>query len=125
MNHIMLSSTLLWLSLSTSVQAERRAVRTDPFQPLAAPRCLTTAMQSAWRLKGVIGTGDRWTGWLARADAEWLKLTSGETIPPGDWLVSQLDRSGAKLVPTVRETGCDGSSEALLLVSPFINKPAK
>ncbi|MEL4889176.1 DUF2531 family protein [Pectobacterium betavasculorum] len=124
MSHITLCIVLMLLFLPHSVQAER-AERIDPFHPLATARCLPSATFPPWQLKGVIGSGDRWIGWLAQPEAVgWLRLASGETIPPGNWLVSQLDKSGAKLVPTAGEAGCDGLPDKLLLASPFINRPA-
>nr|UKE85284.1 hypothetical protein KXZ65_09870 [Pectobacterium sp. PL152] len=45
--------------------------------------------------------------------------------PPGNWVVSQLDKSGAKLVPTLRDAGCDGLPDSLLLASPFISQSEK
>ncbi len=123
MSHISICIALMLLFVPHSVQAEKLAERLDPFQPLDAARCLTSATLRPWQLKGVIGSGDRWIGWLAQPEIGWIRLTSGETIPPGYWLVSQLDKSGAKLIPTAREAGCDGLPDSLLLVSPFINKP--
>lgn len=115
--------TLVLLFASHSVQAENTAVRSDPFQPLVTTRCLLSTALPPWQLKGVIGSGERWIGWLAQPEAGWIRLAIGETIPPGNWVISQLDKSGAKLVPTVRDTGCDGLPDSLLLASPFINKP--
>ncbi|WEF11725.1 DUF2531 family protein [Pectobacterium actinidiae] len=123
MSHISISIALMLLFVPHCVQAEKLAERFDPFQPLDAARCLASATLRPWQLKGVIGSGDRWIGWLAQPEVGWIRLTSGETIPPGYWLVSQLDKSGAKLIPTAREAGCDGLPDSLLLVSPFINKP--
>ncbi|GKW25678.1 hypothetical protein PEC311524_32720 [Pectobacterium carotovorum subsp. carotovorum] len=116
---------IAWMLLFVlhSVQAEKTAARIDPFHPLNAARCLPSAPLPAWRLKGVIGSGDRWIGWLTQPEAGWVRLTNGEVVPPGNWSVSQLDKSGAKLVPTARGAGCDGQQESLLLASPFINKP--
>ncbi|ACX89791.1 DUF2531 family protein [Pectobacterium parmentieri] len=116
---------IAWMLLFVlhSVQAEKTVARIDPFHPLNAARCLPSATLPAWRLKGVIGSGDRWIGWLAQAEMGWVKLTSGETIPPGNWVVSQLDKSGATLVPTLREAGCDGLPDSLLLDSPFVDRP--
>ncbi|MGI8474411.1 HofP DNA utilization family protein [Pectobacterium brasiliense] len=125
MSHATLRITLMLLFAPHSVQAEKLAERIDPFQPLAASLCLPSATLPAWQLKGVIGSGDRWTGWLAQPEVGWIKLTRGETIPPGNWVVSQLDKSGAQLVPTAHEAGCDGLPDNLLLVSPFITKPAE
>ncbi|MEQ9893424.1 HofP DNA utilization family protein [Pectobacterium aroidearum] len=114
--------TLVLLVVSHSVQAEKTAVRIDPFQPLVTTRCLPSAALPSWQLKGVIGSGERWIGWLAQPETAWIRLASGETIPPGYWVVSQLDKSGAKLVPTLRDAGCDGLPDSLLLASPFISK---
>ncbi|ATY92538.1 HofP DNA utilization family protein [Pectobacterium atrosepticum] len=128
MSHITFRTALMLLFVTHSVQAEKLAElaeRIDPFHPLATARCLPSATLPPWQLKGVIGSGDRWIGWLAQPEVGWIRLASGETIPPGNWLVSQLDKSGAKLVPTAREAGCDGLPDKLLLASPFINKPAE
>ncbi|WP_323636477.1 HofP DNA utilization family protein [Pectobacterium polaris] len=125
MSHITRCIALMLPFVPHSVQAEKLAERIDPFQPLAAARCLPSATLPPWQLKGVIGSGDRWTGWLAQQEVGWIRLTRGETIPPGNWLVSQLDKSGAKLVPTAREAGCDGLPDSLLLASPFITKPVE
>ncbi|BES83182.1 hypothetical protein PEC302107_01120 [Pectobacterium araliae] len=122
MSHISIRIALILLLVPHGVQAETLAERIDPFQPLAAARCLPSATPP-WQLKGVIGSGERWVGWLTQPEVGWIKLTSGETIPPGYWLVSQLDKSGARLVLTAREAGCDGQQASLLLASPFINKP--
>ncbi|WP_409158759.1 HofP DNA utilization family protein [Pectobacterium sp. B2J-2] len=116
--------TLMLLFLPHSVQAEKPTERIDPFQPLVTTRCVPSVVElPAWQLKGLIGSGERWIGWLAQPEVGWIRLASGETIPPGHWMVSQLDKSGAKLVPTAREAGCDGLPDSLLLASPFINKP--
>lgn len=125
MSHISIRIALMLLFVPHSVQAETLAERIDPFQPLATTRCLPSTTLPPWQLKGVIGSGDRWIGWLAQPEVGWIKLTSGETIPPGYWLVSQLDQSGAKLVPTAHEAVCDGLPDSLLLVSPFITKPTE
>ncbi|KML64781.1 DNA utilization family protein [Pectobacterium peruviense] len=129
MSHITLRTALMLLFVTHSVQAEKlaeRAERIDPFHPLATVRCLPSATLPPWQLKGVIGSGERWIGWLAQPEAVgWIRLASGETIPPGNWLVSQLDKSGAKLVPMVGEAGCDGLPDEMLLASPFINKRAE
>ncbi|MBA0168688.1 HofP DNA utilization family protein [Pectobacterium sp. CFBP8739] len=115
--------TLVLLFASHSVQAENTEVRSDPFQPLVTTRCQPAAARPSWQLKGVIGSGERWVGWLAQPEAAWIRLASGETIPPGNWVVSQLDKSGAKLVPTLRDAGCNGLPDSLLLASPFISQP--
>lgn len=115
--------TLALLFVSQSVQAEKPATRIDPFQPLVITRCLPSATLPLWQLKGVIGSGEHWIGWLTQPETGWLRLVSGETIPPGNWVVSQLDKSGAKLVPTLRDAGCGGLPDSLQLASPFIDKP--
>ncbi|MEQ9889067.1 DUF2531 domain-containing protein [Pectobacterium zantedeschiae] len=125
MSHITLCIVLMLLFLPHSAQAEKYVERIDPFRSLAAVRCSPTATLPQGQLKGVIGSGARWIGWFAQPEAGWIRLTSGETIPPGNWLVSELDKSGAKLVPTEREAGCDGLPEKLLLASPFIKRPAE
>ncbi|KHN53826.1 HofP DNA utilization family protein [Pectobacterium fontis] len=123
MSHIMLRIVLMLLLVSHRVQAEKTAERIDPFQPLSSTRCLPAATLPLWQLKGVIGSDNRWTGWLTQPEVGWIKLVNGETIPLGNWVVSQLDKSGVTLIPTAREAGCDGLPDALLLASPFINKP--
>ncbi|MEQ9867018.1 HofP DNA utilization family protein [Pectobacterium aroidearum] len=123
MSHASFRLTFMLLVVAHSVQAENPAARIDPFQPLVTTRCLPSERQPAWQLKGVIGSGEHWVGWLAQPETGWVRLVGGETLSPGNWVVSQLDKSGATLVPTLRETGCDGLPDSLLLASPFINKP--
>lgn len=122
MNHIIFRIALVLSFVSHSVQAEKNAERIDPFQPLSSTRCMPLAALPLWQLKGVIGSGDRWIGWLAQPEAGWIRLVKGDTIPSGNWVVSQLDKSGAQLVPIARDAGCDGLPD-MLLASPFTNKP--
>ncbi|QCR10226.1 DUF2531 family protein [Brenneria rubrifaciens] len=117
---------LLSVALLTLVTAQGNSaeIRRDPFRAASIAVCSQLNAAQQWQLKGMIGTGNHWTGWLAQSDDQWLKLKRGEMIPPGDWQVSQLDKSGMKLTAVARVATCEGISATVSLASPFINKLA-
>ncbi|WP_247595581.1 HofP DNA utilization family protein [Brenneria roseae] len=115
---------LLPIALCTLAPAPGNAleIRRDPFHPLPIAACSQINAAQQWQMKGVIGTGEHWVGWLAQSDDQWIKLKRGEVIPPGSWQVSQLDKSGMQLTPVARTGSCDGLPAMVSLASPFINK---
>ncbi|MEE3652432.1 MULTISPECIES: HofP DNA utilization family protein [unclassified Brenneria] len=117
------SRVSLVIALFSIGPAEAAEAGRDPFRPVSAQRCSQRYSLQKWQLKGVMGSGEKWVGWLTQSEGEWLKLTRGEAIPPGNWRVSHLDRSGAILTPTDQADVCDGAPADVALVSPFITKP--
>ncbi|MEH2921835.1 DNA utilization family protein [Samsonia erythrinae] len=124
MKKTMFHILLMLLLAPHSAHAEKAVARIDPFQPVEALRCPLSKVLPQWQLKGVIGSGDQWAGWLTLPEIGWLQLKNGAAIPPGHWLVHHVDKSGARLVPATRAEGCHGLS-AVQLPSPFINSLAE
>ncbi|ADN00358.1 Inner membrane protein [Dickeya dadantii 3937] len=108
----------LWLGLLPGmVKAETMR---DPFQPQQNVSCEGRTLPDEWRLKGMVGSSSRWVGWLAQAQSGWLRVRDGDVIPPGDFRVTRLDRTGATLRPTDETARC-GAAE-FHLGSPFRHK---
>ncbi|WP_390253016.1 HofP DNA utilization family protein [Brenneria goodwinii] len=93
----------------------------DPFQPVSAAHCSRNRIMQHGRLKGVIGSGKAWIGWLAQSETRWQRLTPGALIQPENWRVSRLDKSGATLAAVDETERCDGVPAEVALPSPFIN----
>ncbi|MGM3189971.1 HofP DNA utilization family protein [Dickeya dadantii subsp. dieffenbachiae] len=108
----------LWLGLlSGMVKAETMR---DPFQPQQNVSCEGRTLADEWRLKGMVGSSSRWVGWLVQAQSGWLRVRDGDVIPPGDFRVTRLDRTGATLRSTDETARC-GAAE-FHLGSPFRHK---
>ncbi|MCI4236345.1 DUF2531 family protein [Dickeya dianthicola] len=108
----------LWLGLlSGMVKAETMR---DPFQPRLEAVCESRSLPNEWRLKGMVGSSSQWVGWLAQTQSGWLRVRDGDVIPPGDWRITRLDRTGATLRPADETVRC-GAAE-VQLGSPFHHK---
>ncbi|MCL2897731.1 HofP DNA utilization family protein [Brenneria tiliae] len=113
-------AALVVITLCRAVPGEAANVDRDPFHPLSAEGCTRMEALQQWRLKGVIGSGERWVGWLARSESQWQRVVPDGVIAPGDWRVSRLDKSGAALTAIAGAGRCDGSSAEISLPSPFV-----
>ncbi|EHD19840.1 MULTISPECIES: HofP DNA utilization family protein [Brenneria] len=113
-------AALVVITLWRAVPGEAAAVDRDPFHPLSAERCTRMEALQQWRLKGVIGSGERWVGWLVRSESQWQRVVPDGVLPPGDWRVSRLDKSGAALTAIDDAGRCDGSPAEVSLASPFV-----
>ncbi|MEE3664733.1 HofP DNA utilization family protein [Brenneria sp. g21c3] len=111
-----------FIALSAIAATDAETGRRDPFQPVFAASCAQSQVMRRWQLKGVIGVGQTWVGWLAEAENRWRRLTPGTVIPPGNWQVSHLDKSGATLTAVDRNERCDGAPAEISMASPFIKK---
>ncbi|MCG8709676.1 DUF2531 family protein [Brenneria sp. 4F2] len=123
MNKPALDCLLLAFILPGAASTNAAIVSRDPFQPLFALRCAPSQMMQSWRLKGVIGSGNSWVGWLAQPESRWQRLTAGTVISPGDWQVIRVDKHGAMLAAVERDKGCEGAPAEVALLSPFVNQP--
>ncbi|QTF10633.1 DUF2531 family protein [Brenneria izadpanahii] len=110
--------------LSDITPADAVMMSRDPFQPVSAVRCSQDNTTQRWRLKGVIGSGQAWIGWLVLPEQQWRRLTPGAVIPEENWQVRRLDKSGATLAAIEGADRCDGASAEVFLASPFINNAA-
>ncbi|WKV49367.1 HofP DNA utilization family protein [Dickeya fangzhongdai] len=106
---------LVWLSGMARAEMMR-----DPFQPRLDVSCENRALPDEWRLKGMVGSSSQWVGWLAQTPSGWLRVRDGDVIPPGDWRITRLDRTGATLRPANETVRC-GAAE-VHLGSPFHHK---
>ncbi|RLM25140.1 hypothetical protein BIY29_07695 [Brenneria alni] len=113
---------LFFIVLFSIVAGVAANVSRDPFHPVSAERCTRVDDMQQWQLKGVIGSGERWVGWLAQSESQWQRVKEGEAIPPGSWQVSRLDKSGMRLTSIDHAAICDGMPSVVTLSSPFINK---
>ncbi|MEC5343835.1 HofP DNA utilization family protein [Brenneria populi] len=113
---------LAFIALCAITSTDARTAVRDPFQPVLAADCASIEVTRRWRLKGVIGSGQTWVGWLAQMENGWQRLTTGTVIPPGDWQVSRLDKSGATLTAVVRNERCAGAPAEISMASPFVKK---
>nr|WP_113867469.1 HofP DNA utilization family protein [Brenneria salicis]NMN90278.1 pilus assembly protein HofP [Brenneria salicis ATCC 15712 = DSM 30166]RBP61202.1 pilus assembly protein HofP [Brenneria salicis ATCC 15712 = DSM 30166]RLM30225.1 hypothetical protein BHG07_11715 [Brenneria salicis ATCC 15712 = DSM 30166] len=120
-NGVLMLVSAAWFAFAAA-QGNAADIPRDPFHPSSFVVCSPLNVTRQWQLKGVIGAGNHWVGWLAQSDAPWLKLKQGAVIPPGRWQVSQLDSAEMQLTAVTQAGACDGAPMTVSLASPFMNK---
>ncbi|WP_192456541.1 HofP DNA utilization family protein [Musicola keenii] len=108
---------LLWGAVCGFLLAGAQATEwRDPFQPIVSRACEQESAAS-WRLKGVIGDGLRWSGWLEQPQQGWRRVRLGEVLQPEGWRVVQLGRQGGVFRPEGGDAAC--KNEDVYLAAPL------
>lgn len=111
-----LSLTQAICALPAPLDAERPGSR-DPFQPLTVTPC-NDAQAAQWRLRGVMGDGVRWVGWLATPHSSWLKVEAGDVVPQTPWRIAALNQYEIRMMKSAAASGCEAVATERVLPAP-------